>query len=83
MIHISMLQSQSIANFIDKSEDENEDYFTAKTSKDSSIELFCLSDGAGGAGIFNRDWAKFIASEVPIPLEPNFNWNNWFDSFSY
>lgn len=78
MIHNLIVQSQSIANYIDKSEDENEDYFIAKTSEDPFFELFCLSDGAGGAGIFNRDWAKFIASEVPIVLVPNFNWTNWF-----
>ncbi len=68
----------SIANFIDKTEIENEDCIQVKYI-DNSFVCFVLCDGAGGAGIFSKEWAQFLAEKTPpIPFKINESSKIWF-----
>lgn len=55
----------SIANFIDKSDSENEDAIHINHSQEGQYSSFALCDGAGGAGVFCKEWAMFLAERVP------------------
>lgn len=44
-------------------EDENED--AIGISENSNFHLFAMSDGAGGAGIYCKEWANFIVNNNP------------------
>lgn len=58
-------RSVSIANFTDKTEAENEDYVHEVSSEESTYSKWVLCDGAGGVGVFSKEWAKYLAENVP------------------
>lgn len=65
-------------NFIDKiNEDENED---AMCDVESEINFkIAISDGAGAAGIYCKDWANFLVENQPeIPFKSKDNTVEWF-----
>lgn len=71
-------QGQSIANFIDKKDEENEDSILMITTSDQ-FARFVICDGAGGAGVFSRDWAKFLSNSIPeTPFLIADNSKEWF-----
>lgn len=55
---------QSFANFIDKKDEENEDSILLNTSGEQ-FARFVICDGAGGAGVFSGDWAKYLCFSIP------------------
>lgn len=55
---------QSIANFIDKKDEDNEDSILINASGEQ-FARFVICDGAGGAGVFSGDWAKFLCDSIP------------------
>jgi hypothetical protein len=73
---------KSIHNFIDKdSIDENEDAiaYIAKPFFDK----IAVSDGAGGAGIYCKDWANHLVKNQPDrPFDSKIIANEWFLSIS-
>jgi hypothetical protein len=73
-----MIRYKTIYNFIEKnSEYENEDALVVKESND--FHLLSLSDGAGGAGIFCKDWALFLAEQQPVaPFCSDLQASEWF-----
>ena len=78
-----MINSKSIYNFIDKaSEIENEDAIcTHKENND--FYLFSAADGAGGVGIYCKDWAIFLAENQPAnPFLNKEAASEWFLSIS-
>lgn len=62
-------------NPIDKTLDENEDALRVLTG-DNSKKLIAISDGAGGVGIYCKQWAEFIVANAPEI--PDSNLNSWF-----
>jgi hypothetical protein len=61
---------------------ENED-FAYNNSLNEDFNLWVICDGAGGAGVFCKEWAKFIAENLPInPLELQKADENWFVKLS-
>lgn len=69
---------QSIANFIDKKDEENEDAILTNSSGEQ-FARFIICDGAGGAGVFSRDWAKFLCKSIPeTPFVIAENSKEWF-----
>jgi len=70
--------SVSVANFIDKSESENEDAINVNHSQEEQFSSFVLCDGAGGSGVFCKEWAMFLAERVPVDPQlffiPSENW---------
>ena len=62
-------------NPIDKTFDENEDALRVH-SDDSKKKLIAISDGAGGVGIYCKQWAEFIVANAPET--PDRNLNSWF-----
>jgi hypothetical protein len=73
---------RSIHNFIDKlSDSENEDSISISENED--FDLFAVSDGAGGAGIYCGEWARFITSNQPeIPFFSKDEADAWFINLS-
>lgn len=69
----------SLYNFIDKSEYENEDKIKFRGFSPQSFKL-AISDGAGGAGIYCKDWAQEIVDNQPDinEIKLNFNWDEWY-----
>jgi len=76
----------SLHNFIDKYEHENEDKIKFEGLGHKSFKL-AMSDGAGGAGIYCKDWAQKLVDYQPdsIHMKSKFDWDNWYlslcDSF--
>jgi hypothetical protein len=62
-------------NPIDKTIGENEDALEVQTG-DNSKKLIAISDGAGGVGIYCKQWAEFIVTNAPEI--PDSNLNSWF-----
>lgn len=58
-------KSVSIANFIDKTDEENEDFVHEINSDQNIYSKWVLCDGAGGVGVFSKEWAKYLAESVP------------------
>jgi hypothetical protein len=59
-----------------ESESKNEDAILV--NKDNRI--FAIADGAGGAGLFCRQWADFIISNIPDhPITNEIDFTNWFN----
>lgn len=55
--------AQTVHNFSEKEANQNED---AKIHKvDSRNGLFAICDGAGGAGVFSKEWANFLVNSIP------------------
>ncbi|MCS6795202.1 MAG: hypothetical protein NZ516_04515 [Raineya sp.] len=52
------VQAQSIARF---GEQENEDSFKVQENE----RVFLLADGAGGLGLFAREWAEWLTQQIP------------------
>lgn len=72
-------QKVSISNFLEKREEENEDSVDIKSIDNNPYTRFSLCDGAGGAGVFCRDWAMHLAKSVPLnPCEFDNNTKKWF-----
>lgn len=55
----------SIANFLDKTESENEDYASIYSNKDDTYSMYEITDGAGGSGIFSKEWSKYLSENIP------------------
>ena len=72
----------SIHNFIDKSSEiENED--AVKYFEDDNIIKIAMSDGAGGAGIYCKNWAEYLVNNQPAQSFINDSEiNEWFLSNS-
>ncbi len=62
-------------NPIDKTFDENEDALRVQAI-DNSKKIIAISDGAGGVGIYCKQWAEFIVANAPEI--PDSNLNSWF-----
>ena len=68
----------SMANFIDKTEVENEDYIKVIENNNSSA-CFVVCDGAGGAGVFSKEWAQYLADKTPTtPFVSQISSKQWF-----
>jgi hypothetical protein len=68
----------SIANFLDKEDDENEDYISVHEI-DNKNASFILSDGAGGSGVFSKEWAQYLGDNTPnIPFVSESDSKEWF-----
>jgi hypothetical protein len=72
----------TIFDFYSKlSEDENED--ALRIFENSNFNLFAMSDGAGGAGIYCKEWANYIVENQPeFPILSNEEANIWFQKIS-
>lgn len=77
------IKYQSIHNFIDKDhESENEDSVHVKES--DYYYRFALADGAGGAGIFCKNWAEHLTSNQPEePISNSEIAKKWFLDLSH
>lgn len=64
-------------NPIDKIFDENEDALRIESKHDDSQKLIAISDGAGGVGIYCKQWAEFLVKNAPIEI-PSEGINSWF-----
>ncbi|MGG7035755.1 MAG: PP2C family serine/threonine-protein phosphatase, partial [Flavobacterium sp.] len=64
-------------NPIDKIAEENEDALEIKTDNSLQLKQIAISDGAGGAGIYCKEWANFIVKNAPSLEEAKVNINNW------
>lgn len=64
-VNINYQNKVSIANFIDKSETENEDFALIDANHNKSSLFYAVSDGAGGCGVYCKEWAKYLAIKVP------------------
>lgn len=62
-------------NPVDKTFDENEDALRVD-SDGNKKKLIAISDGAGGVGIYCKQWAEFIVEKAPE--SPDHNLNSWF-----
>jgi hypothetical protein len=63
------------------SEEENED--AIGIFENSNFNLFAMSDGAGGAGIYCKEWANHIVNNQPeFPILSNEEGNKWFKILS-
>ncbi len=62
-------------NPVDKIFEENEDALRV-VPYDNSKKLIAISDGAGGVGIYCKQWAEFIVEKAPEI--PDSNLNSWF-----
>lgn len=74
----------SIANFLDKTESENEDAIHVKSLGNHNV--FVLCDGAGGSGVFSKEWAEYLAKSIPLKpeefdIENGFSFNKICNSF--
>jgi hypothetical protein len=67
--------------FSKKNETENEDAIAIKEVFEKN--LFAMSDGAGGAGIYCKEWANHIVNNQPeLPFLSNDEANKWFQKIS-
>lgn len=55
----------SIANFLDKTESENEDFASIDSNKNDLYSLYKITDGAGGSGVFSKEWSKYLSENIP------------------
>ena len=75
--------SKSLANFLEKKNDENEDFIEELKSSDELFFSWALCDGAGGVGVFCKEWAEFLAKNIPNnPAEFGKNTRKWFEDTS-
>jgi hypothetical protein len=75
--------SISLANFLEKTNDENEDFIEIIKSSDENFFSWVLCDGAGGVGVFCKEWAEFLASAMPNnPAEFGIDTRKWFENTS-
>lgn len=74
----------SIANFLDKTESENEDFASIYSNKDDLYSSYKITDGAGGSGVFSKEWAKFLSERIPHnPSDFDFKKSQeWFNKIS-
>lgn len=83
-VNIEYEKNVSIANFLDKTESENEDYASIYSNKDDSYSMYEITDGAGGSGVFSKEWSKYLSKN--IPKDPSNFGNNkskeWFNKIS-
>lgn len=76
-------KSVSVSNFLEKREEENEDFIDIKIQDNYPYARFSLCDGAGGAGVFCREWATYLALNVPLnPYIFDENTKKWFNNIS-
>jgi hypothetical protein len=75
-------KSISIFDFFSKrSEEENED--ALRVSENSNYKLFAMSDGAGGVGIYSKEWANHIVINQPeLPIQSEIESTKWFQNLS-
>lgn len=55
----------STANFLDKTESENEDFASIYSNKNDLYSLYKITDGAGGSGVFSKEWSKYLSENIP------------------
>lgn len=68
----------SIANFLEKTDSENED-FTRIDETDKSYLCSVICDGAGGAGVFSKEWAQHLTENAPnTPFITEGDSHKWF-----
>jgi hypothetical protein len=74
----------SIANFLDKCESENEDFVRIISISHKPYSLYAISDGAGGSGVFSKEWSKYLCENIPLaPSEFGYeNTIKWFNNIS-
>lgn len=74
----------SIANFLDKIESENEDYASIYSNKDVLYTMYAITDGAGGSGVFSKEWSRYLSEKIPkIPSEFAYSKSiEWFNIIS-
>ena len=71
----------TISKSLEQAENEDFPFHNCCDNEDYSIWVVC--DGAGGSGVFCKEWAEHIAENIPIdPLEFECNYNNWFREVS-
>jgi len=62
---------------------ENEDFPFKHNLEEEEYSLWVVCDGAGGSGVFCKEWAKHIAENIPLnPIEFESNYKNWFSEIS-
>lgn len=62
---------------------ENEDFPFHHSIDEEDYSLWVVCDGAGGSGVFCKEWAKHIAENIPVnPIEFESNYKNWFREIS-
>ncbi len=71
----------SIANYLDKTESENEDFASIYSNNYNLHSLYKISDGAGGSGVFSKEWSKYLSENIPqdpsdFAYEKSKNWFN-------
>ena len=59
---------------------ENEDAYKHTVTDD--MIRFALSDGAGGIGVFNGEWARFLVDNQPIANYIEEDWQQWLSATS-
>ncbi len=64
-VNIEYERFVSIANFLDKTESENEDYASIYSNKDDLYSMYEITDGAGGSGVFSKEWSKYLSENIP------------------
>jgi hypothetical protein len=73
--------SRTIHNIFEKEAHENEDAMMCIPHNNQG--LFAICDGAGGAGVFSREWANFLIKSIPKDPDILFeNSQNWFKTLS-
>jgi len=61
----------SFPNPLEKTKDENEDALNVQNQSEARMKFVALADGAGGAGIYCKDWARCLvdqASKLELPI---------------
>jgi len=83
-VNIEYQKAVSIANFIDKTESENEDYISMIPRENDTYVMWNISDGAGGAGTFCKEWANYLGETIPLNPEEfsDGKSSKWFDKVS-
>jgi len=56
----------SMANFKDKKSFENEDFISVLPKESNGYLQWVLCDGAGGSGVFCKEWAAYLGDHIPV-----------------
>jgi hypothetical protein len=82
MITLQPVSRVSIENFVDKVPAENEDRYLIDTDC-ADFARFVLCDGAGGVGVFSREWADFLSQAIPSrPHDLSNDSIKWFEDIA-
>jgi hypothetical protein len=76
------ISEQSIANPLEYTGKVNEDFIFNHLS--GGIHRFVLCDGAGGQGVFCKEWAEFLAKSIPdSPDQFIDGFDSWYQRISH